>query len=123
MQFPQPFRAAPVTDEVEEPAPKRRKPTEPPCDTPEGQQFYSKDGRFKWASCESIVFDWAVKDPQEFDAMRTQDANNELRSMCKNREEPLGCIHKYVERRGVGGGWRRYWMYIGVLALVTSVRS
>ena len=52
--------------------------------------------------CESIVFDWAVKDPQEFDAMRIQDANNELRRMCKSREEPLGCIHKYVGRRGVG---------------------
>ena len=56
------------------------------------------------AACESIVFDWAVKDPQEFDAMRIQDANNELRSMCKSREEPLGCIHKYVGRRGLGGG-------------------
>ena len=43
MQFPQPFRAAPVAEEVEE-------PDRPPCDTIEGQQRCSKGGRFKWAA-------------------------------------------------------------------------
>jgi len=63
--------------------PKRRKQALPPCDDPDKAKL-AEGGQFRWAACESIVFEWAVSDPTQ---LADTERGNLFRDHCKSKEE------------------------------------
>jgi hypothetical protein len=63
--------------------PKRRKQALPPCDDPDKAKL-AKGGQFRWAACESIVFEWAVNDPTQ---LADTERGNLFRDRCESKEE------------------------------------
>lgn len=64
---------------------KRRKQTVLPCDDASKAKL-ADGGKFRWAACECIVFEWAVDDPME---LANSERGNLFRDTCKDKEELL----------------------------------
>jgi hypothetical protein len=71
--------------EEEEQPQKKRKQTVLPCDDAR-MATLAGGGKFRWAACECIVFEWAVNDPME---LANTERGNLFIDACKSKEELL----------------------------------
>lgn len=72
-------------DEQDRQPQKRVKYTVLPCDD-EKKASWAEGGKFRWAACECIVFEWAVNDPTQ---LANTERGNLFRDVCKSKEELL----------------------------------
>ena len=72
--------------EEEEQPQKKRKQTVLPCDDARMATALAGGGKFRWAACECIVFEWAVNDPME---LANTERGNLFIDACKSKEELL----------------------------------
>ena len=83
-----PGPSRPKFDVPEEPElpPSKKAKVEFPCDSP---KFEMTSGQFRWASCECVVFEWSLTDPNE---MANTEKDRAIRALCKSKTELHGSV-------------------------------